>query len=170
MNRSDRIHINRWSGIFQGREFPCSVGRGGIKHHKTEGDGITPAGTFSLERIMYRPDKIAGIHVPRQTMAIRPFHIWSDDPQDPQYNTLQNITTSSNFSHERMYRADSLYDLVIPFDYNRTDPEPGKGSAIFLHVWRGPRIPTEGCVAVKLETLLWITKNLTSRTKIAIQA
>ena len=41
---------------------------------------------------------------------------------------------SKNFRHERMYRKDTIYDLLIPIKYNFTKPKIGKGSAIFLHV------------------------------------
>ena len=168
MTYVETIFINRWYGWFLGRKFPCSVGWGGIEQDKTEGDGVTPAGVYRLENVMYRPDRIPPKDLPRQAIPIRKRHIWSDDPLDPQYNNLLLKEQNWQFSHELMFRTDSLYDLVIPIDYNRHDPKPGKGSAIFLHVWRGPRIPTAGCVAVDLEILLWITSNLTKGTYIAI--
>lgn len=169
MTNVETIFINKWYGWFLGRKFPCSVGWGGINQVKTEGDGVTPAGVYRLENILYRADRIPQKDVPQDAMPIRIRHIWSDDPRDPYYNKLLLKDHNRKLSHELMFRTDSLYDLVIPIDYNRHDPEPGKGSAIFLHVWRGPRIPTAGCVAVNRETLLWITSNLTRETHIAIR-
>jgi L,D-peptidoglycan transpeptidase YkuD (ErfK/YbiS/YcfS/YnhG family) len=47
-----------------------------------------------------------------------------------------------------MARADPLYDLLAVTDHNRDPALPDLGSAIFLHGWRGPRMPTAGCVAL----------------------
>ena len=44
-------------------------------------------------------------------------------------------------------------------DYNWPYAEPGKGSAIFIHAWRRPRFPTEGCIAFDIHDLLWIFSN-----------
>ena len=40
--------------------------------------------------------------------------------------------------HERMWRDDALYDLVIVIGHNDDPPVPGLGSAVFIHLWRGP--------------------------------
>ena len=50
--------------------------------------------------------------------------------------------------HERMWREDGLYDLVVVIGYNTDPPVAGRGSAIFLHVARPDFAPTEGCIAV----------------------
>ena len=42
-----------------GRRYRCALGRGGIATKKREGDGITPAGTWPLRRLLYRPDRLA---------------------------------------------------------------------------------------------------------------
>jgi L,D-peptidoglycan transpeptidase YkuD (ErfK/YbiS/YcfS/YnhG family) len=43
-------------------------------------------------------------------------------------------------------------------EYN-TDPiVPGKGSAIFMHIWRGPDSPTSGCIAMAKENFLPLLK------------
>lgn len=54
-----------------------------------------------------------------------------------------------------MRRSDRLYDVVAVTDHN-VEGRPGHGSAIFLHVWRGPGRATEGCVAFRRADLLWI--------------
>jgi D-alanyl-D-alanine dipeptidase len=64
-------------------------------------------------------------------------------------------------SWERMLRDDHLYSLGVVVDHNWADQtQPGKGSCIFLHVWRGPDQPTVGCTAMderNLRTLLgWL--------------
>ncbi len=38
--------------------YPCVVGKSGIRADKKEGDGVTPAGSFLIRDIFYRPDKL----------------------------------------------------------------------------------------------------------------
>lgn len=59
-------------------------------------------------------------------------------------------------SHERLWRDDALYDLVVELGYNDAPPVPGLGSAIFLHLERPDGGPTEGCVALQRDDLLAI--------------
>ena len=79
---------------------------------------------------------------------------WCDAPGHPDYN--QQVRLPFEASHERMRRGDRLYDVVLVLDHNRHPPVPGAGSAIFVHCWRGPRRPTEGCIAFERADLLWI--------------
>lgn len=149
----DDLVVTRWGARFRGRRFPCAIGRGGVTRDKREGDGATPAGSFALRAVWWRPDR-------GRPPAFAPLRVaapglgWSDDPADPLYNRPAPL--GRGFSAERMRRADPLYDLVGDIDWNRDPPEPGRGSAIFLHVWRKPRHPTEGCVALAEPHLRWI--------------
>jgi L,D-peptidoglycan transpeptidase YkuD (ErfK/YbiS/YcfS/YnhG family) len=65
---------------------------------------------------------------------------------DEDYNLM--VRAPYPFSAERLFRGDRLYDLVLLTDWNWPRAERGRGSAIFLHRWRGPGRPTEGCVAL----------------------
>lgn len=99
---------------------------------------------------------------------IGPGDIWSDDPDDPQYN--QGFRAPEHrFSHEKMRRGDPLYDLVLITDYNWPNAVPGKGSAIFLHRWRKPRHPTEGCVAFAPRDLQWIAAHWTRQSRLIVK-
>ncbi|MGE5270812.1 MAG: L,D-transpeptidase family protein [Thiohalocapsa sp.] len=124
----------------------AACGRGGVLADKREGDGASPAGTFPLIRLFYRPDRLAAPHSGLPTTALRPIDGWVDDPADPQYNRLVSLPYRAH--HEEMWRADGLYDLVVVIGYNTDAPVPGRGSAIFLHVAQPDFSPTEGCIAV----------------------
>lgn len=141
---------------FRGRRFACSIGRGGLSWDKREGDGATPCGVHEIVGGYYRADRIA--QPAPWLVPIGPGDLWSDDPASSTYNS--HVRTPYSGSHERMHRADRLYDLVLVTDWNWPKPEPGKGSAIFLHRWRKPGHPTEGCIAFDPLDLLWITRRI----------
>ncbi len=86
---------------------------------------------------------------------------------DPDYN--QMVRRPHSFSHEVLRRADRLYDLVILTDWNWPYPVKGRGSAIFLHRWRKPGHPTEGCVAFAPEHLLWIAQRIGYGTRLIVR-
>ena len=112
--------------------FPCVIGRQGVSKQKKEGDGKTPTGSHQIVGMLYRPDRIAQ---PRKwALPIRPRDIWSDDVKDPNYNLMG--TSPSSFGHERLFRSDHLYDLVIITNWNWPYAVKGRGSAIFIHSWR----------------------------------
>jgi L,D-peptidoglycan transpeptidase YkuD (ErfK/YbiS/YcfS/YnhG family) len=139
-----------------GQLLPCTVGRGGITAHKSEGDRATPRGTHHITACLYRPDRIArpnGWAVP-----IRPGDLWSDDVGDPDYNQL--VRAPHPYRHERLWRGDPLYDLILLTDWNWPDAVAGRGSAIFVHRWRKPGHPTAGCVAFHPDHLRWITAHV----------
>lgn len=141
---------------FQGRRFPCTIGRGGISTQKREGDGATPWGVHRIVGMLYRPDRVAPPAAWAQPIGLR--DLWSDDPARAEYNHL--VPAPYDGSHERLRRADPLYDLVLLTDWNWPVAVPGKGSAIFLHQWRRPGCPTEGCVAFRRDHLHWIARSL----------
>ncbi len=149
---------------FMGRHFPCAIGRGGSRHHKREGDGATPRGVHRLVGMLYRPDRMA--RPADWALPIRPGDLWSDDPAHEDYNLM--VRAPYRHSHEVLCRADPLYDLVILTDWNWPYAVPGRGSAIFIHQWRRPRFPTEGCVALSREDLLWIAPRIRYETRLIV--
>ena len=155
------------SGLrFMGRRWPCTVGRGGIvdAEAKREGDGATPRGLHRIVGMLYRPDRIA-----RPTdwaVTIGPRDLWSDDSADADYNLM--VRAPHGFSHEALRRADPMYDLVLITDWNWPSAVPGRGSAIFVHQWRGPGRPTAGCVALRRTHLHWIAARLKPVSRLVI--
>lgn len=153
---------------FWARQFPCSWGLGGISANKSEGDGTTPLGVFSLMDILFRPDRVNPSVLPR-ARPLRRFDIWSDDPGDPQYNQLIPFGHNHPWSHERLWRSDHLYDVVIPVAYNWPLQKAGGGSAIFIHTWRAPRYSTQGCIALSQNDLMWIAQRITKHTRLIVR-
>jgi L,D-peptidoglycan transpeptidase YkuD (ErfK/YbiS/YcfS/YnhG family) len=141
---------------FMGRLFPCSIGRGGLTSDKHEGDGATPRGNHSIKTLLYRPDRMRA--PTRQARPVLPGDLWSDASEDAAYN--HPVRAPYEHSHEALRRADPLYDLVLITGWNYPCATPGRGSAIFIHQWRRPGFPTEGCVAFRRDHLLWIAQHL----------
>ena len=132
---------------FGKRTLRCVVGRSGVKpaDDKREGDGASPAGSWPLRKVLYRPD----VGAPTTALPVEPIardHGWSDDPQDPAYNT--RVTLPCRGSFEKLWRDDHIYDLVVVLGHNDDPPKPHMGSCIFLHLAREDGSPTQGCVAL----------------------
>jgi len=150
------------------KSYLCSVGKTGIRAEKNEGDGATPAGEFFLRKMYYRPDKFnrEEIKTELEVQALLKDDGWCDDANSPEYNTFIKLPFSG--SHEELWRADDIYDLIIVVGYNDDPVEKNKGSAIFIHIAREGYKPTAGCIALKKEDLLEILPSLTPDTSIKI--
>ena len=146
------------------RYFPCAIGRGGLTRHKVEGDGATPTGIHRITGLLYRPDRMA--KPAPWAEPIGPRDLWCDDARHPAYN--QPVTAPFDASHEKLRRADPLYDLILLSDWNWPIATAGAGSAIFLHQWRRPRYPTEGCIAFSRAHLREIAKIAAPGTKLIV--
>lgn len=160
------IVVTRRAARFLGRSFPITLGRGGIvpPGAKREGDGATPAGAHRIVGCLWRPDRIA--RPAPWAMPIGPRDLWSDDPGAPDYNHL--VAAPYAFGHERLRRGDRLYDLVLVTDWNWPRARPGAGSAIFLHRWRAPGVPTAGCIAFRPDHLAWIAARAAPGTRLLV--
>ena len=166
MKPSD-IVVTPTGAHFMGRRFPCTIGRGGIvpARDKREGDGATPAGEHRIVGMLYRPDRLT--RPADWALPFGPSDLWSDDPRDEDYNLM--VRAPHGFSHERLRRADPLYDLILITDWNWPHADPGRGSAIFIHQWRRPGAPTAGCVAFARRDLHWIAPRITHQTRLIVQ-
>ena len=99
-----------------GRLLPCTLGRGGITRDKQEGDGATPAGLWRITGMLYRPDRLDARQLPRWARPIGLRDLWCDDPAHPAYH--QPVRVPLKASHEKLRRADPVYDLVLTTDWN----------------------------------------------------
>ena len=150
---------------FANRLYPCTIGRGGIRADKREGDGATPRGTHNITGMLYRPDRITRPVPWARPIGLR--DLWSDDSKDAHYNHL--VQAPYPYSHEKLRRADPLYDLVILTNWNWPHARALHGSAIFIHQWRRAGYPTEGCVALNRQHLHEIARKLTPASRLIVR-
>ena len=160
------IRVKKNYLTFRGEQFQCSIGRSGFSENKKEGDGFTPIGTFYIEKIYYRADKIENLDTRINKIIIDESDGWCDDPGHKEYNQL--IQFPFNFSAEKLFREDSLYNVVCVLNYNTNPVIPGIGSAIFMHVAHNEYKPTEGCVALKQEYLIYLLSLVDDKTEIIL--
>jgi L,D-peptidoglycan transpeptidase YkuD (ErfK/YbiS/YcfS/YnhG family) len=152
--------------LFQGHRMVCALGPGGIAASKKEGDGVTPAGTFPLRRVFYRPDRTDPPQTGLTVQALQPADGWCDDPTKAEYNRFVILPFSGSF--ETLWREDNLYDIIIEVGYNDDPPIANSGSAIFMHVARENYQPTHGCVALTMADLLTMLRSCHGETHLRI--
>lgn len=180
LQRYERPNVHRpWKPV--GESITVVVGKGGLgwdKHSpllgtadgtsgraagpiKKEGDGRAPAGIFSLTTAFgYAAERASSWKMPYLNLTSSTECV--DDVSSKFYNRVVDRSTVAPdwSSSEHMLRPDVLYRWGIVVAYNSSPPQPGEGSCIFLHIWRGSGVPTVGCTAMpqsELESLLaWL--------------
>ena len=146
--------------------FKCVIGKKGLSKKKIEGDKKTPVGIFSLGNLYYRKDRIKIPKTEIKCIKITRKMGWCDDVKfEKKYNRL--ISINKKIHHEKLYRKDNQYDLLIPIKYNYKKVIPGKGSCIFLHLTKKFK-PTLGCIAIEKKDFLIMLKLIKKNTKIKI--
>jgi L,D-peptidoglycan transpeptidase YkuD (ErfK/YbiS/YcfS/YnhG family) len=140
------------------QQFPCAIGCRGRRPKRREGDGITPLGQWPVREVLYRADRVARPRTGLPVRAIRPDDGWCDAPMDRNYNRPVGLPYPA--SHERMWREDALYDLVIVLGCNDRPRSLGRGSAIFMHLARPDYAPTAGCIALSRADMLKLLARL----------
>ncbi len=158
-----------------GPPFRVVLGRGGLgwglgMHplpqtgpQKAEGDGRSPAGIFRLPYAFgyAAPDSVREIKLPyiQFTASVE----CVDDTNSSYYNIIvnrQSVTAPDWKSSEKMRMSDDEYRLGIFVEHNSSPAQPGAGSCVFMHIWKGPDHPTSGCTAMSvgaMESLLgWL--------------
>ncbi|MEQ8966083.1 MAG: L,D-transpeptidase family protein [Azospirillaceae bacterium] len=167
-NADPRTGRLSWPSADGRRELACALGTGGVRADKREGDGATPVGRFALRRVLWRPDRLSAPTTALPAAPIDPADGWCDDPADPAYNGPVRLPFPA--SHERLWREDGLYDVVVVLGHNDDPIVPGAGSAVFLHCARPTLAPTAGCVAVAREDLVALLAECGPGTVIEIAA
>jgi L,D-peptidoglycan transpeptidase YkuD (ErfK/YbiS/YcfS/YnhG family) len=147
-------------------KFRCALGKNGIRQKEREGDFVTPKGKYKLIKIYYRADRIKKIRSPLKKIKIKKNMGWCDDVNSKYYN--KQIKINKKISHEKLYRKDNVYDIVVVLNYNINPIIKGKGSAIFLHVAKKNYKKTQGCIALKKSELLNLVSKIKKNTQIKI--
>ena len=156
---------NKHTVEFDDFKFKCCIGKNGLTKFKKEGDGKTPKGIFKIEHLYFRKDRIKKPLTKLKRIEIKRNMGWCDDVKNKKYNKL--IKINKNCSHEKLFRKDKKYDLLIPIKYNFNKIIPGKGSCIFIHLTSDYK-PTAGCIALKKKDLLILLKLINKNSKIII--
>ncbi len=155
-------HTLQVDGFF----FKCSIGENGTTLFKREGDKKTPRGVFRIEHLYYRKDRLKRPNTNLKCIKMTKNQGWCDDVNFPKkYNKL--IRVNNLIKHEKLFRKDHKYDLLIPIKYNFNKPKTGHGSCIFIHLTMNYK-PTAGCVALKKKDFLIMLKLINKNTKIKI--
>jgi D-alanyl-D-alanine dipeptidase len=171
MERADLA--SKWTTI---ASFDILVGRSGLARDeanllntndttpiKREGDGCAPAGVFSLGKI-FSYHFVTGLKMPFQQVDAN--NLCIDDTNSKYYNTLVNdslIIDKDYASFEYMRRNDHQYEYGVWVNYNTNPQVSGRGSCIFLHIYKDSETPTSGCTAMSkedmLELIYWLDEN-----------
>jgi len=147
-------------------KFRCCIGKKGLTRNKIEGDKKTPKGTYEIENLYFRKDRIKKPTTNLKCIEINKSMGWCDDISfSEKYNRL--IKINKKITHEKLRRKDHKYDLLIPIKYNFKKPALGKGSCIFIHLTKNYQ-PTAGCIALKKKDFLILLKLIKKKSKIKI--
>ncbi len=149
-----------------GASFPVVVGKNGLawsddarmmaetEPHKVEGDGKAPAGIFNLTSAFGSVTKPDFVNLPYTQLEESTECV--DDVKSAVYNRIVDKNKVNNFdwnSSEKMLAVGAQYDLGVFVAHNSSPPQKGKGSCIFLHIWKSENTGTAGCTAMKRENI-----------------
>ena len=160
------IEINKNYLIYNKYKVKCAVGKRGIGYKKREEDLITPIGQYKIKFILYRKDRIKRIRTKLKKIIIKKNMGWCDDVKSQKYNKL--IYLPSLYNHEKLYKKENIYDIILVLNYNMNPIKKNKGSAIFIHVAKKNYKRTRGCIAIKRIHLLKIIREIKINTKVKI--
>ena len=144
----------------------CAIGKRGINIKKKEGDLITPRGTFKIKQILYRKDRVNNLKTKLNKMIINKEMGWCDDSKSRSYNQLVKIPFK--YKHEKLYKVNNTYDIILVLNYNMKPTKKREGSAIFIHVAKKNYSPTKGCIAIKKKDLIKLISQINKKTKVKI--
>ncbi len=157
---------NKHTLIYDEFIFKCCIGKKGLTSLKIEGDNKTPKGTYKIQHLYFRKDRIKKPETKLKCIEIKNTMGWCNDARYPRvYNKL--ISNNKTIKHEKLKRKDYKYDLLIPIKYNFIKPKINKGSCIFLHLTKDYK-PTAGCIALNKKDFLILARLIEPNTMIKI--
>lgn len=127
---------------------------------KIEGDQRAPAGIFKVGAA-YGYAREINRHPGLSYRQITTGDLWVEDPLSPHYNrhlVIENGPSTSWQQKAQMRQNDHAHSLKLYIGHNDAmlggKPEPGKGSAIFFHIWRDDgKKATAGCTTMPEDML-----------------
>lgn len=131
-------------------ELPSDTGR---LLMKTEGDGKSPAGIFSLTSAFGTSENAGQLKLPYTRLT--EYTECVDDVKSAHYNKIVNRMQVGNFdwkSSEKMLEIVPQYDLGVFVEHN-FERQKGAGSCIFLHIWQNANTGTAGCTAMERKNI-----------------
>lgn len=146
-----------WKAV--GKSFPVVVGVNGLAWsddanmkaeahpHKVEGDGKAPAGIFMLNSAFASSEQ--NVKLPFTKLAESTECV--DDVKSNHYNKIVDKYKIGNYdwkSSEKMLAVGQQYELGV-FVAHNSEQIKGKGSCIFLHIWKDANSGTAGCTAME---------------------
>lgn len=148
--------------------MPCLVGKAGLiaAADKREGDMATPIGDWQLRYVYFRPDRITLPAISLPAIKLTPDMGWCDDPHHAHYN--MPVERPFAASHERLWREDGLYDVIVVLGHNDSPPKPFLGSAVFFHLREQHTAFTAGCVAVTRDDMMALLETADTTTILRI--
>ena len=159
------ILINKNYLTYNKLKVKCAIGKKGIGYKRKEGDLITPLGEFNIKYILYRKDRVK-ISTKLKKKVIKKNMGWCDDPKSNHYNKL--VKLPFDYKHEKLYKNENIYDIILVLNYNMNPIKKNQGSAIFIHVAKNNFKRTKGCVAIKKISLIKLIKKINPYTKVKI--
>tara|TARA_A100001011_G_scaffold385469_1_gene459519 strand:+ start:1192 stop:1689 length:498 start_codon:yes stop_codon:yes gene_type:complete len=159
------ILINKNYLTYNKLKVKCAIGKKGIGYKRKEGDLITPLGEFNIKYILYRKDRVK-VSSKLKKKVIKKNMGWCDDPKSNHYNKL--VKLPFDYKHEKLYKNENIYDIILVLNYNMNPIKKNQGSAIFIHVAKNNFKRTKGCVAIKKISLIKLIKKINPYTKVKI--
>ena len=158
---------------FDNKSYQVIVGKNGLSENKIQGDCKTPIGEFTLSKtIFYRDDKINKSEFENndyEFAEIKENLTLCRDFLNIHYNKLVHPNDNHQCKQTSgLYRADSLFNIVIPIDYNVNPVIAGKGAGIFIHTRGMGNSGSKGCIRFWKNDLVKIINKLTDETRIVI--
>ncbi|WP_461207476.1 peptidoglycan-binding protein [Clostridium sp. DL1XJH146] len=145
-----------WKVVYSGKSV---VGKNGFNDNRTQGDKTTPTGKYGFP-FMFGTASNPGVKFTYKVATTGDY--WASNTILEEYNIWLHYDGDDPV--ERMYDFESLwkqplykYAAVIDFNYYG-NKQLGKGSGIFLHLWRQGTSGTAGCVAMSETDLLQVMK------------
>ena len=160
------IIINKNFLTYNNYKAKCAIGKRGIGIKKREGDLITPKGLYKIKFVLFRSDRVK-IRTKLKKKVIKRNSAWCDDPTAKYYNKL--VKLPFNYRHEKLYKKENIYDIVLVLNFNMNPISKNRGSAIFIHVANKNYKKTQGCIALKKIHLLKIIEEFKNNTQIKIE-